>query len=852
MELVMSLNRRPWLLLGLPLTLVLALAPGCAEDLAPLEDTAVGDDKPDDETEGTGGKDDAWDSVSDPNRFGGTLNYRLADLPRNGRAATGAWPSSYFPTYEDSVNVRWNNGRFSPAELYDMAFNGWTPPEGFDALRPFEPRNCDADHWDPEYYDQLGPLARLVSRDMGNRAARDGRDSDGDGQVDECDDMDGVATWWGLCHAWVPASMLEDEPQRAVTHNGVTFEVGDLEALLILAYNRSSANMIGGRCNLFSSREEMATVRGCRLPEVEAREGDARPVCSQAQLDQYVIRRDEHGRAEQSECRDTNAGSFHVIMTNYLGLMQRPFAYDRTYDFEVWNQPIVAFEVTNMQPITVARANELLGMTGDTYTPNTEAAELFEVYANLTYITESHASRQPAQQSRYERRDYYTYIVEVDADGDIIGGEWTGNSRSQHPDFLWDPARRTSSSVANLDLENVRMLIRQSREPEAPVGGGSDGGGGSGSGALSAAVTPNRAIPDNDPAGVRFDLAITDAVTVGSVAVELDIDHTYVGDLTVTLRAPDGTTRDLHNREGGSADDIQRTINAAGFDGVAAQGTWQLVVADHAAQDEGTVRAATLRITPSAGGSDEPEAQTVEAVNATVTAIPDNDPTGATVTATVPGAVTVGALSVEVAIRHTYIGDLTVTVSHGGTDHVLHQRTGGGNDDILKVYNVTAFDGADGSGAWTLRVVDGAGDDVGRIERFAVRIVPEGAEPVLDPPTGDPTGPESFAGEADLSIPDNSANGVSSVARVPAGVTGTVSASVNVRHTYRGDLKLVLRHGEQSWTLHDRTGGSADDLVQAFPVDGVNDPAGEWVLQVSDHAARDTGKLVSWSLVVTP
>ena len=150
--------------------------------------------------------------------------------------------------YENSINVRWKDGEMSPAEKYDMAFNGWEPPEGFMDLKPYKNGSNCAD-FDKEYYDQLGPLASHISDHMGNGKARDGIDNDGDGEIDECDDRDGVETWFGLCHAWVPAAMREDRPLNTIEYNGVTFHVGDLEALIIAAYNRNGAEMIGGRCN---------------------------------------------------------------------------------------------------------------------------------------------------------------------------------------------------------------------------------------------------------------------------------------------------------------------------------------------------------------------------------------------------------------------------------------------------------------------------------------------------------------------------------------------------------------------------------------------------------------------------
>src|SRR5262249_11367578 len=48
--------------------------------------------------------------------------------------------------------------------------------------------------------------------------------------------MPGAPGWWGHCHAWAAASVLEPEPRREVAQDGVTFHVGDLKGLLSEAH----------------------------------------------------------------------------------------------------------------------------------------------------------------------------------------------------------------------------------------------------------------------------------------------------------------------------------------------------------------------------------------------------------------------------------------------------------------------------------------------------------------------------------------------------------------------------------------------------------------------------------------
>ncbi|WP_436495403.1 proprotein convertase P-domain-containing protein [Actinokineospora sp. HUAS TT18] len=75
---------------------------------------------------------------------------------------------------------------------------------------------------------------------------------------------------------------------------------------------------------------------------------------------------------------------------------------------------------------------------------------------------------------------------------------------------------------------------------------------------------------------------------------------------------------------------------------------------------------------------------------------------------------------VEVHIKHTYIGDLVVSlVSPDGTTFLLHNRTGGGTDDINQSYTVN-LSGEQVEGTWKLRVRDAAYKDTGFIDSWSI------------------------------------------------------------------------------------------------------------------------------------
>ncbi|GLZ31575.1 hypothetical protein Lesp02_37630 [Lentzea sp. NBRC 105346] len=75
--------------------------------------------------------------------------------------------------------------------------------------------------------------------------------------------------------------------------------------------------------------------------------------------------------------------------------------------------------------------------------------------------------------------------------------------------------------------------------------------------------------------------------------VKVDIVHTWKGDLVVDLIAPDGSVYNLHNRSGGSADDIHQTYTV-NLSSEAANGTWTLRARDAAFLDSGYIDSWTL------------------------------------------------------------------------------------------------------------------------------------------------------------------------------------------------------------------------------------------------------------------
>lgn len=114
---------------------------------------------------------------------------------------------------------------------------------------------------------------------------------------------------------------------------------------------------------------------------------------------------------------------------------------------------------------------------------------------------------------------------------------------------------------------------------------------------------PGVTIPDNDPNGIERDLMTAASGRAKRVEVSVDITHTFIRDLVVTLVSPSGKSVTLHNRTGGAADNIITTYTPATTPGLqtlraeAIQGTWRLKVADLEGQDIGKLNKWGLELT---------------------------------------------------------------------------------------------------------------------------------------------------------------------------------------------------------------------------------------------------------------
>jgi serine protease len=116
-----------------------------------------------------------------------------------------------------------------------------------------------------------------------------------------------------------------------------------------------------------------------------------------------------------------------------------------------------------------------------------------------------------------------------------------------------------------------------------------------------------------------------------------------------------------------------------------------------------------------------------------------------------------------------------------------------------------------------------------------------------EPPTGN-----VFTNSANVSIRDNS----TVTSSIPVtGISGNASSAlkiaVDIKHTYRGDLRIeiVAPNGASAQLKGTSSSDSADNVITTYTVDASGVAAsGTWQLRVTDIYSGDTGYIDSWSL----
>ncbi len=483
-------------------------------------------------------------------------------------------------------------------------------------------------------------------------------------------------------------------------------------------------------------------------------------------------------------------------------------------------------------------------------------------------------------------------------------------------------------------------------------------------------------IPDNNAAGVTAVINVPYYEFIQKVTVTVNVTHTFDGDVSLSLIAPDGvTTVPLVTRRGSSGDnfigtvfdDAATTAISAGtapftgsfrpesplsvLNGTPSYGNWTLKAVDSAGSDTGTIDSwsITFQFPPAPCGAQ---------------VILDKDIYGCSTTAhvTVKDTNVAGATLNVVAASNTEPGGQVVTLTRQPApkdtwfegDVVLTGAAPNGGDGLLSVVNadlvtVTYIDADDGQGNTNVNVTDTATTDcAGPVISNVSSSNIQGTTATIDWTTNKPadslvryglavpptltsssaafvtthaqaltglnpcstyyyqvesrdaygnvsidnnggtyylfTTPQNTAAtytstDGPIAIPDNNAAGAISTINVadPDQILD-LNVTVNITHTFDGDLQifLIAPNGTQI-SLSNRRGSSGDNFTNTVfddqattaisagtapftgsfkpetPLSAINGlaAAGAWQLKVVDNANSDTGSIQNWSLSFT-
>lgn len=357
------------------------------------------------------------------NIAGTTMITEFRHLPRSGHQLDDryGWSETYWPSNKGGIAYRWSHPDPTPfryrlhrrEELIRMSF------QELSQLSPAE--LYDIAMGDYSYTLTKKTLSRFSTRDL----------------------------WWeGICHGWAQAATNYPEPAAVIVTNPdgvkVPFGSSDVKALLSMheAYNYGgSFSFTGRRCKVNGKVEG------------EGDDRDAHPNPPAPEL------------ATTPDCKDVNAGAFHVVLSNMLGIHGRGFVADIDRFNDVWNQPVTSFTSTVLGEEPVSELERASGVarklrlsTKFTYG---EELKFFTPELAATGI-KNFVSKKPVTGTAHQefRHKAYEYLVEIDSAGKIVGGEWISQTR---PDFLWMYQRAKNFRNSPIPLGGLGKIYRPVR-----------------------------------------------------------------------------------------------------------------------------------------------------------------------------------------------------------------------------------------------------------------------------------------------------------------------------------------------------------------------------------------------------
>lgn len=229
-----------------------------------------------------------------------------------------------------------------------------------------------------------------------------------------------IVDWWGHCNGWATAALMEEEPREERVVNGVRFGVGDRKAALAEYWLESGLDFIGTRV-------------------------------------------DDRNDFSSDAFWDVIPAHFHLLITNIIGRQRRAVILDRHTGAEIWNHPMLGYEIRPIHP------KDYLG-------PNPEYPNIYRVNVTTTIWWADDNISADAVTPKFDWMEseffasrtlkYELWVdapLEFDSNGELVrsgniivtdrgyGGQWKNGFDQEalansHPDFIWIPLSYTRST----------------------------------------------------------------------------------------------------------------------------------------------------------------------------------------------------------------------------------------------------------------------------------------------------------------------------------------------------------------------------------------------------------------------
>jgi Zn-dependent metalloprotease/subtilisin-like proprotein convertase family protein len=243
-------------------------------------------------------------------------------------------------------------------------------------------------------------------------------------------------------------------------------------------------------------------------------------------------------------------------------------------------------------------------------------------------------------------------------------------------------------------------------------------------------VFPGILIPDVYPEGVLSSISVEEDGLIKDIRVSVNIEHSYLRDLRVSLFTPVGKRIVLHDRLARKDRSLIRTYNSGSVPalqtciGERVWGKWTLTVVDLSKENVGSLLSWGIKFLVRTVEKEELKRELYPFLK-----VPDADPKGIESRIEIERKGKIVSLSVSLEISHPSGGEIkAVLVMPSGEELLLHNMTGDGIRDLKKTFNTGSDEillpavNKEMKGVWVLKVADQAAGNEGSLDSWGLCI----------------------------------------------------------------------------------------------------------------------------------